>query len=354
MSTTATAHRHSRDFNRAVPRARRAQLDWGDIVSIDGLFALIIFLALLFVVKLGTLSGVIFLGSVQAYGAYRLRRVLECWPALMLALVFPLYATMSTLWSHMPGQSMKYGLELIITVAAGLMLAAAPNRWAVMRGMFIAFTSYIVAALAFGQYVGVGNTSQTALAGLSDGKNLLGDIASTGALISLATLLMSLSARKWLWVLAAAAALLLELYVMAAARSAGAMIAVSVGLATVLGLALIQSGGVAVRAAATFVVGVVGVAAALSHRWLAQTLIDLSVALFDKDPTLTGRTYLWYRAEDLIAQNPVLGRGFYAFWFRAISRPRGYGDMPASAGAWASTFTTRPSRSCCTWGGWAC
>jgi exopolysaccharide production protein ExoQ len=38
------------------------------------------------------------------------------------------------------------------------------------------------------------------------------------------------------------------------------------------------------------------------------------MSLFDKDPTLTGRTYLWQRAADFIAEKPVLGTGFNAFW----------------------------------------
>jgi exopolysaccharide production protein ExoQ len=56
------------------------------------------------------------------------------------------------------------------------------------------------------------------------------------------------------------------------------------------------------------------IAAGLSYRWLTQALIDLGAQMFDKDPTLTGRTYLWYRAADLIHEKPLLGRGYQAFW----------------------------------------
>jgi exopolysaccharide production protein ExoQ len=34
----------------------------------------------------------------------------------------------------------------------------------------------------------------------------------------------------------------------------------------------------------------------------------------DKDPTLTGRTFLWARADDLIAQRPLLGYGYQSIW----------------------------------------
>jgi exopolysaccharide production protein ExoQ len=45
-----------------------------------------------------------------------------------------------------------------------------------------------------------------------------------------------------------------------------------------------------------------------------SSAINDAMALFDKDPTLTGRTYLWQRAADFIAEKPVLGTGFNAFW----------------------------------------
>jgi exopolysaccharide production protein ExoQ len=57
----------------------------------------------------------------------------------------------------------------------------------------------------------------------------------------------------------------------------------------------------------------VGIFAA-AFRDIGAFLLSLGEQVFDKDPTLTGRTYLWYRAHDLIEQHPWLGRGFYAFW----------------------------------------
>jgi exopolysaccharide production protein ExoQ len=45
-------------------------------------------------------------------------------------------------------------------------------------------------------------------------------------------------------------------------------------------------------------------------------MIEIGASVFDKDPTLTGRTYLWYRAADLIQEKPMLGRGYYAFWLQ--------------------------------------
>jgi exopolysaccharide production protein ExoQ len=45
-----------------------------------------------------------------------------------------------------------------------------------------------------------------------------------------------------------------------------------------------------------------------------------------KDSTLTGRTYLWQRAEVLIEQRPWLGQGFQAFWRERNLEPEAIWD----------------------------
>jgi exopolysaccharide production protein ExoQ len=70
------------------------------------------------------------------------------------------------------------------------------------------------------------------------------------------------------------------------------------------------------RATATFFLGLLLVVAALNYRALSSAMIDTGTRFFDKDLTLTGRTYLWQRAYDLINETPWLGRGFRSFWLQ--------------------------------------
>jgi len=56
--------------------------------------------------------------------------------------------------------------------------------------------------------------------------------------------------------------------------------------------------------------------AALNYRALSGAMIEMGARFFDKDLTLTGRTYLWQRAYDLIAETPWLGKGFHSFWLQ--------------------------------------
>ncbi|MCR5875275.1 O-antigen ligase family protein [Phenylobacterium sp. J426] len=153
-----------------------------------------------------------------------------------------------------------------------------------------------------------------AFSGLSGSKNLLGDIASAGMIVSVAVALLAIKQRNLIWLGLAGVAMLLDLYVVAAARSAGALLGMAMGVGALLALAPLLAVGKAVRGWLTGAVALCILAAGLSSRWLAETMIQMGAQIFDKDPTLTGRTYLWYRAADLIQEKPALGRGYYAFW----------------------------------------
>jgi exopolysaccharide production protein ExoQ len=46
----------------------------------------------------------------------------------------------------------------------------------------------------------------------------------------------------------------------------------------------------------------------------SDTLVGQLLIITGKDVTLSGRTYLWTRASELIRENPLLGAGYGAFW----------------------------------------
>jgi exopolysaccharide production protein ExoQ len=108
----------------------------------------------------------------------------------------------------------------------------------------------------------------------------------------------------------------LDLYCVIGARSAGAVLGLGMAVLAIVGLTPLVYAGKAVRAWASATIGVCLVCIGVFYSAIAQAMIDLGATVFDKDPTLTGRTYLWYRAAELIREHPLLGRGFYAFWLQ--------------------------------------
>ena len=286
-------------------------------VDADGAFAFILFLPLLFMAQLGMMGAAAIAAIVPLYVFVRRDRLLGAlWPRSFLFLI-PALALFSVVWSQAPKETFKTAIELGLTVTAGLLLSSARDQGAVVKGLALAFFAYVATAIAFGGTVAIGvGAGGEAFSGLTGSKNLLGDIASAGLIISIATLMLGIHRKKPLWALIGAAAILLDLYVVLAARSAGALLGLGMGAGAMIALSMLLAAPRALRGFLTAAVALCLIGAGLSYRWLAQTLIQTGAQIFDKDPTLTGRTYLWYRANDLIAEKPLLGRGYEAFWIQ--------------------------------------
>jgi exopolysaccharide production protein ExoQ len=286
-------------------------------VDIDGLFALALFVPMLFIGKLGTTGGAIIAGLVPLYLFLRRDRLFQVFAPRSFLFLVPGFALFSVVWSDATAESLRYAMELAITVCAGLLLSSARNQEAVIRGIAVAFLSYVVASLFLGRYVGVGvGMGGEAFAGLSESKNLLADISATGLVVSAAVTLMALQGRRWFWIGFGVISIALDLYCAIAARSAGALVGMGMAIVAIAGLTPLVYAGRVLRAWATAMIGVCLLVIGLNYATIAQAVMELGSAVFDKDPTLTGRTYLWYRAADLIREHPLLGRGFYAFWLQ--------------------------------------
>ncbi len=284
-------------------------------IDLDGAFAFALIVPLLFIAQLTTLGAAAFAAIAALYLMLRRRRLGEALGPRAFLFVIPVLAILSVVWSEAPGDSLRYALEYTLTIAAGLLLASARRQTSVLHGLMLAFAVYIGFAVTLGRSVGVGvGAGGEAFSGLTASKNLLADIASTGLLISAGSGMAAIRDRRWIWLTLPTLAIALELYAVIAARSAGALLGLGLGLAALTALAPLLVTGRVLRAWFTGAVGLLLLTAGLTYRTLTVALISLGANLFDKDPTLTGRTYLWYRAADLIHEKPLLGAGYYAFW----------------------------------------
>jgi exopolysaccharide production protein ExoQ len=283
----------------------------------DSVFAFALFVPLLFVTQLGTLGAAVFIMLGLIYAATNATQLHKILVPRAFLLAVPLFALFSILWSEAPEETLKYALEFIVTVAVGLLLSAAPQPKAVLWGLFWAFALYVASALVFGQIVNIGvDNGGTAFSGLTDSKNLLADIASTGLLVSVAILFAGIEDRRLFRSLAALLVAPLQFYALYEARSAGSLLGFALGFVTLFCLLGLRSAGSVLRGAATAILSVCLVAAAFTYREFSASVIAGVTQFFDKDSTFTGRTYLWQRAADLIAEKPILGKGFHAFWLQ--------------------------------------
>jgi exopolysaccharide production protein ExoQ len=279
----------------------------------DGFFAFALFLPMLFITGLGTLGAAAFSAVALLYAAMRFSQLGEILAPRAFILIIPIFAVLSVLWSEAPTETLKYSLEFSLTVGVALLLSAAPRPKAVLWGIFLAFGLYVLAALAFGQAVDVGNSGSTAFSGLTASKNLIADIGSTGLLISLACFVAGIEDRRYVRSALALVIAGAQIYALIEARSAGALLGIAPAVACFIFLLALRPARLMMRLVATVFVALSAAVFAIAY---GSSLVEDGMTLFDKDPTLTGRTYLWQRAADLIAEKPLLGKGFGAFWLQ--------------------------------------
>jgi len=297
-------------YARRLPRPKPPRRPWFTFDS-DGFFAFVLVALMLFAWTLGTAGAVAISAVVLIYTMLRLPQLGEILAPRAFVLIIPLFVVLSILWSQSPIDTVKYSFEFALTISVAMSLSAAPYPKAVLWGVFFAFALYIPAALIFGQAVDVGNSGTTAFAGLTQSKNLLGDIAATGVLVSLACFVASIEDRRPFRAIAAVAIAAMEIYVLLVARSAGALLGIVPAVFAFIFFLALRPAPLTMRLITT-VFG--SFAAALMTLAYGSSIVEDSMTVFDKDPTLTGRTYLWQRAADFIAEKPVLGTGFNGFW----------------------------------------
>ena len=251
--------------------------------------------------RFGTAAMALCLGI---WGLYILAWPGRCWgwmEGYRLPWLLPAFAICSTLWSIEPGISFKLGVEFLLFTAASVVAARAQSPSSLISSFMCALLVGIVLSAALRTTTVIGTTGEIALIGVFGSKNNLASFVCL-SLISSVAVLMDRRQPRTLRLLAIVG-LALDPVMLLKARSLGALLAG--GLANAATVAVIVLSRLSVRRR-----NVVLPLSAL------QQGCDLSTALAaaGKDPSLTGRTFLWSRARDYIGLRPLLGVGYQSFW----------------------------------------
>ncbi len=227
-------------------------------------------------------------------------------------LLWPLLAAASVLWSIDPNATANGALRLTFTVLIGIYIGARFGISTLMKVVFavlvVAIGASIVSHLAALDFAVMENGM---VRGIFHHKNSLG---SRAALLLVTALVLFIAGwRRWLTgfgMAIAAAGILLSQSVTALLVALGACLAVP------LFMALRQPGpGLAHR------VVLIGWAASMVALVVVLSEIDpirQSLDALDRDATMSGRSILWETALAHIAERPVLGVGYDAFWDAAL------------------------------------
>ncbi len=257
--------------------------------------------SLLVTAQLG-LAGVLFVIKPVSF----LETALRWWPLLLV----PILCVVSTLWSDAPAATLRYSGQLLFSAFLGVHMARLMTPARFVTVFLLAMFVFSVLSILDGRQ---GPAAEgMVLIGLTGSKNQLGFAAMyllLSALTALMTRRVSVGAR---WV--GLVSLPLAIFLLIGSHAATAILMAAAG-ALIL-LALWFSERLPPNGRLATLIGVLLVLAPLAaltpeasefvDRFMFETL--------NKDPTLTGRTILWARADELIAQRPFFGWGYQAIW----------------------------------------
>lgn len=247
-------------------------------------------------------TGLLFLTRPQAC----FEGLLRCWPLLVVMAI----VCLSTVWSISPDVSLRLGVQLALTVVAGVFIASTVEADRFVRGIFLSCAVILVLSVASGRQGP--SVDGPVLIGILGSKNSMGILCQ---LIVCSGLAVAVSRRSALALrLSCVPVCAVAAFVLVSSDSAGAILSALVFLAVFLVLALASRIPLGTRIA----LGVL-LAGLLLPLWMVRG--DLAILwetfltqVLHKDVGLTGRDYLWSQADQLIRQRPVLGHGFRASW----------------------------------------
>jgi exopolysaccharide production protein ExoQ len=256
----------------------------------------------------GTLAALAFLAAGMAMMALRPAASLVDLADYRLLLLLPAFCLASTIWSEVPGLTLRAAIQLAATFIVAILLARRlpPGRFLAVLGCVLG----VIVALS----VTTGNyrADTGALTGYYASKNAMAAAAALLAVVAAGfagRAGASMAFRAGALGLAVAGAGTVVL-----AQSMGALFAMFIGLGAYPALWALRRVGLRLQVAASVFLAL---ALAYVSVVLAANIDAVSAFVLDltgKDITLTGRTDLWRVAMEEIAERPLLGSGFQAFW----------------------------------------
>lgn len=248
-----------------------------------------------------------FYAFVAAQLVFRPRAIIGAARRCPLPIAMVLLALISTSWSIAPTVTAKSAVSLGITTIFGLYLATRFRPSDFVRLLATVLGASAILSLVFGAFVpvyGLAHTdSHEAWQGIYTQKNTLGQMMMYAALIFHSVPGRSTIHRLLRW---GGITLAVSLLLLSQSMSA-ALTLLTIGITLPLLRRFRQK-----KLRSAFVLTAVCVAC--TTLLVLNTERDVALGAVGRDATLTGRTGIWSAVSDRIAEKPLLGYGFGAFW----------------------------------------
>lgn len=225
------------------------------------------------------------------------------WPLLC----YPALGLMSTIWSQYPEVTLRFSGQLFITVLLALCWARLVGKRDFLFVVFLGAALPIALSLLAGSHRGDGIPI-----GIFGSKNAY---ASAVALLAMASFAVFIDRSKGLFYrLLGGATLAVCPFILLAAQSADAIIATIIAFCFgVSGLCLSLLSPKDRRIIVPVFVCILLINA-MAIIFYIDDIKQFILGAFNKDASLTGRTYLWERGMAAFHDRPILGQGLQAYW----------------------------------------
>lgn len=262
----------------------------------------------LFAQALWPLAYALFFGLALARRHELIIAATRCW----WLLPFPLAVALSFVWSLDPSSTLNAAVRIAATTGMALYIGTRFDLIDQTRAVFwvlgLTVGASLLSALAALDFASMADGT---VRGLFRHKNTLG---SRAALLLAAALVLLQARRRPL--LAMGGVMVGTIATAISQSAAGVILGALAVLAAPIALALrARAMGLAFRLAVLGAIACFGLFAVAALR--IDPITEILAAL-DRDPTLTGRIWLWGTALGHIAERPVLGFGFDAFWSAGV------------------------------------
>lgn len=293
----------------AQPRTvRTLRKGWTIHYSLEALATFVAIFGLAFVPVMGSLGALLFLIGGMALLLSRPGETLTALRREWVIMLMALWCLMSFAWSDYTSLTLRYGIQLCLTVAIAVVMAWRVAPITFVKIVFLTSSLEGIASLLSGR-------------ARADGMGYLGIYASKNALAGAMAILIIVALAVLVdrrlpasWRLPALSSLMLGTMLMVMGKSSGALVS-TLCVVMVFGLILLlQRLTPYVRLVAIAMALVLSAAVAVLLSSMTDELAKAFLDLTGKDITLTGRTDLWAVALHQIAERPFLGVGYQAFW----------------------------------------
>ncbi len=286
-----------------------------DVITVepDVVLLVIALFGLVFIPALETYGALIFLTGGCALLVRRIQIVLSLCIRYWYLMALPIFCLLSAVWSQYPAISFRFGVQLTATVLIAIAMASTTSARAFSRALFGVFSLAMLTSILFGDV----RSDTGAWLGIYGSKNALAGEAATYVIVCTSQILDRTASNGHR--LLAFLGLMIGAMLLLLAQSTGALIVVPPALFLLFSLLVIYRLSVVQRLVAmTFAVLLVAMMALLVTIY-ADALFALLLETTGKDVTLTGRTDLWRIARELIAERPIFGIGYQAFWVKGYA-----------------------------------